>query len=126
MNPQIVSDYQEATKDTAGPYIDAVNTLLPEGSHVGNFLKLAYCTLKLNGEAGEVAEKIGKALRDDLGVFTPERLRQLQKELGDVMWYVSQIHNELGLDLADTLHLNIMKLEDRKRRDVLKGSGSDR
>src|ERR1700722_10421646 len=56
---------------------------------------IVYCALKLNGEAGEIAEKVGKALRDDHSTITPERREALLLELGDVMWYVANLANEL-------------------------------
>ena len=62
---------------------------------------LVYPTLGLAGEAGEVAEKVKKMLRDDGGVMTGERLEALAGELGDVLWYVAQVATEAGLDLDE-------------------------
>jgi len=87
---------------------------------------LLYPTLGLCGEAGEVAEKIKKMIRDDDGVLTDERRAALAKELGDVLWYLAQIATEAGLELDAIAAANIEKLVSRRRRNVLQGSGDDR
>lgn len=85
-----------------------------------------YPTLGLAGEAGEVAEKIKKVLRDNEGIMSEEKKEELKKELGDVLWYVSQITSELRLSLDEIAELNIQKLYSRMKRDKLKGSGDNR
>ena len=87
---------------------------------------LLYPTLGLCGEAGEVAEKIKKMVRDDDGVLTDERRAALAKELGDVLWYLAQIATEADLELAAIAAANIEKLSSRQRRNMLQGSGDDR
>lgn len=87
---------------------------------------LLYPTLGLCGEAGEVAEKIKKMIRDDGGLLTDERRASLAKELGDVLWYLAQIATEAGLELDTIAEANIEKLSSRRRRGVLQGSGDDR
>lgn len=74
-----------------------------------------YPALKLNGEAGEVAELIGKAIRDDGGVISPERKLKLIYELGDVLWYISAMCREIGVPLAVVADTNIKKLKHRKQ-----------
>lgn len=110
----------------------------------GTPLGLAYCALKLNGEAGEFAEHVGKAMRDDrlmiadwveetksslmidVEPLTPERRAALIKEIGDELWYLSAICNELGVTLSEAALQNLEKLCDRGERDALQGSGDDR
>ena len=87
---------------------------------------LLYPTLGLCGEAGEVAEKIKKMVRDDAGRLTDERRDALAKELGDVLWYLAQIATEADLDLDAVAEANLEKLSSRQRRNVLQGSGDDR
>jgi NTP pyrophosphatase (non-canonical NTP hydrolase) len=87
---------------------------------------LTYPALGLAGEAGEVAEHAKKAIRDDGGVVTEERRRAMAKELGDVLWYVSQLASEVGLELEEIARANLEKLLSRQRRGVLSGSGDDR
>lgn len=87
---------------------------------------LIYTTLKLNGEAGEVAEGVGKAIRDDGAKITPEREIALVRELGDVLWYVAATANELGYDLSEIAQINLDKLKARREAGTLSGSGSDR
>ncbi|MBE0408562.1 MAG: nucleoside triphosphate pyrophosphohydrolase family protein [Anaerolineales bacterium] len=87
---------------------------------------LAYPALGLNGEAGEVAEKVKKILRDKGGVLDDETRLALKKELGDVLWYVAAMCSEAGLRMGEVAELNISKLRDRQGRDVLHGSGDDR
>jgi NTP pyrophosphatase (non-canonical NTP hydrolase) len=87
---------------------------------------LAYPTLGLAGEAGEVAEHAKKAIRDDGGSVSDERKVAMSKELGDVLWYVAQIATELGLDLNEIADQNLAKLLSRQQRGVLSGSGDER
>lgn len=82
---------------------------------------LAYTALGLTGEAGEYSEKIKKFLRD--GVLDKELAA---KELGDVLWYLTRAANELGFSLEQIASMNYKKLEDRKNRNVLSGSGDTR
>jgi NTP pyrophosphatase (non-canonical NTP hydrolase) len=85
-----------------------------------------YPTLGLCGEAGEVADKVKKVLRDQGGVFD-ERIREdLRLELGDVLWYVAQIATELDLRLEDIAAANLAKLSSRAARNVIGGSGDRR
>lgn len=92
----------------------------------GDVSNLIYPALKLNGEAGEVAEKIGKLLRDKGGELDQESVRLLVLELGDVLWYVAALATELGVTLEDIASANISKLMSRKERRMLEGSGDDR
>ena len=85
-----------------------------------------YPTLGLCGETGEVAEKVKKIFRDEKGIISPERVLQLKKELGDVLWYISNLASELGLSLKDIASGNIQKLQKRKDEGKIKGSGDNR
>jgi NTP pyrophosphatase (non-canonical NTP hydrolase) len=82
-----------------------------------------YPTLGLCGEAGEVADKVKKVIRDRGGAFTPEVIRSLELELGDVLWYVAQLATELGLDLDQVAQANLDKLASRAARNVISGDG---
>lgn len=92
----------------------------------GEYMGANYCTMKMNGEAGEIAEKIGKIWRDNGGVITDEHRAALLKELGDVLWYVANLASELGYSLDLVAETNIAKLTSRKERGVIQGSGDDR
>lgn len=91
---------------------------------------LVYTALKLAGEAGEVSDNVGKAIRDDkyweTGHLNIDRYRALAAELGDVLWYVANMASELDLTLEDIARGNLQKLESRRERGVLRGSGDDR
>jgi NTP pyrophosphatase (non-canonical NTP hydrolase) len=82
-----------------------------------------YCALKLCGEAGEVAEAWGKGIRDREPTLAREKMRF---EIGDVLWYVAQLANELGMTLEDVAQANLDKLDDRRARGRLTGSGDKR
>jgi NTP pyrophosphatase (non-canonical NTP hydrolase) len=82
-----------------------------------------YPTLGLCGESGEVADKVKKVIRDQGGDFSAEVVEGLKLELGDVLWYVSQLASELGLDLDQVAQANLDKLASRAARNVLSGSG---
>ncbi len=85
-----------------------------------------YAALKIAGEAAEIAEHYGKIIRDDGGKLTPERRKALRKEIGDVLWYVAQISDGLGMNLDDLARENLVKLESRQARGTLYGDGDDR
>lgn len=85
-----------------------------------------YPTLGLCGEAGEVADKVKKVLRDRGGEFSAEVIAALQLELGDVLWYVAQLATELGLELDQVAQANLDKLASRSARNVISGSGDSR
>lgn len=87
---------------------------------------IVYPTLGLVGEAGEVAEKIKKILRDKGGVVDEATKIELQKELGDVLWYLAQLSSELGLQLDEVAIKNIEKLQSRQQRHQLHGDGDNR
>ena len=105
-------EYQEKSRVTA-KYPDAGK----------NFV---YPTLGLSGEAGEVAEKIKKVLRDSGGIVDDAVREDIKKELGDVFWYVTQLAAELNISLNDVAESNIKKLYDRMERGVLGGNGDNR
>ncbi|KON34684.1 hypothetical protein AC477_00115 [miscellaneous Crenarchaeota group-1 archaeon SG8-32-1] len=86
---------------------------------------LVYPILGLNGEAGEVAEKLKKLIRDE-HYADADFVKSIDKELGDVLWYIAAICSELGISMNGVAHRNIRKLEDRKVRNVLSGSGDNR
>ena len=85
-----------------------------------------YPTLGLVGEAGEVAEKVKKVIRDKKGVFDDESKKGLKKELGDVLWYVSNICTEFNFSLDDIALKNLEKLKLRAAKGKISGSGDDR
>ncbi len=88
--------------------------------------KFAYLPLGLVGEAGEVAEKFKKIIRDKNGQINKKDKIEIKKELGDVLWYVSQISRELDISMEDVAKGNIDKLFSRKKRGKIKGNGDNR
>jgi NTP pyrophosphatase (non-canonical NTP hydrolase) len=110
-----LSEYQDRARATARYPEDAT---------------LLYPVLKLAGEAGEVAEKLGKAMRD--GGWAPgEPLdaatrAALVHELGDVLWYVASVAVDLDSSLQEVAEANVAKLADRAARGTIHGSGDAR
>jgi NTP pyrophosphatase (non-canonical NTP hydrolase) len=111
-----LSEYQKAAHRTS------LETTYGEA----DVARLIYPTLKLAGEAGEFAEKVGKLLRDKDGSISDDDRSALSGELGDVMWYVAEIATVLGLDLGEVGRRNIDKLASRAERGVIRGSGDNR
>ncbi|MDE6367155.1 MAG: nucleoside triphosphate pyrophosphohydrolase family protein [Muribaculaceae bacterium] len=89
-------------------------------------MSIVYPTLGLTGEAGEVADKVKKTIRDNGGRFSDERRRQIALELGDVMWYAATLARDLGYSLDDIAAMNIDKIASRVERGVLHGAGDNR
>ena len=86
----------------------------------------AYPTLGLVGEAGEVADKLKKVIRDNDGILTDPVRDAVAKELGDVLWYLAVVAYEMDYDLNEIARMNLDKLKSRKERGVLSGSGDNR
>ena len=85
-----------------------------------------YPTLGLVGEAGEVAEKVKKVIRDKNGIFDEESKKGIKKELGDVLWYISNLCNEFNFELEEVALQNLEKLKLRAAKGKISGSGDDR
>lgn len=92
--------------------------------NVGN--NYIYPTLGLAGEAGEVAEKVKKIIRDQNGIIDQYNRETIAKELGDVLWYIAQLATEFNLSLEQIAEDNIEKLKSRQLRNKLHGFGDNR
>lgn len=105
--------YQELTEETAIYPDELPDFVTPE---------LVYVVLGMDGEAGEVVEKLKKAIRED----DPSYLDDMEDELGDVLWYWARICEERGTTGSEVAESNINKLLDRMERDALTGEGDNR
>lgn len=106
------NDYQDRALETA---------IYPDRG--ANFV---YPALGLVGEAGEVADKLKKVIRDNGGILTDPVRDAVAAELGDTMWYVAVLASELDYSLGEIMAKNLAKLNSRKERGVLSGSGDTR
>jgi|SRR6185312_16347269 len=106
------NDYQEWAKTTA------------RYPNIGR--NATYPLLGLGGETGEVMEKFKKLIRDHNNILTDDYKKAIAAELSDVTWYLAMLAFELGYTLEEIIQINIEKLESRKARGVLKGSGDNR
>ena len=106
-----LNEYQEAARQTA---------VFPEAHRV------TYPALGLASEAGEVAGKVKKVLRDRGGDFGAEQIAALRDELGDVLWYVAVLAADLDLSLDDLAANNVEKLRSRMKRGTIQGDGDHR
>ena len=106
-----LNEYQEEAEVTA---------VYPEERNI------IYPTLGLTGEAGEVADKVKKVMRDKEWAFDDQTKIDIALELGDVLWYVSILARDLGMSLENIAEMNIGKLRSRQARGMLGGSGDHR
>jgi NTP pyrophosphatase (non-canonical NTP hydrolase) len=90
------------------------------------FKDLLHWVLGINGESGEIAEKVKKIIRDKNGEVSEQDKQDLAKEIGDVLWYLAVFADQLGVSLDDIAQQNLDKLQSRKKRGVLGGSGDNR
>jgi NTP pyrophosphatase (non-canonical NTP hydrolase) len=95
-------------------------------SNDDSFKDTLHWVLGICGEAGEVAEKVKKIIRDQEGKINQADKRELSKELGDVLWYLAVLAHEIGFSFDEVAANNLKKLKDRKLRGVLGGSGDNR
>lgn len=94
-------------------------TKVTDGAIISKILGLA-------GEAGEVAEKFKKIVRDKDAELSEQDVLEIQKELGDVLWYINALCHYIGITLDDTAQKNLEKVLGRKDRGQTKGSGDNR
>jgi NTP pyrophosphatase (non-canonical NTP hydrolase) len=87
---------------------------------------IVYPTMGLVNEAGELAGKIKKIFRDKNGVIGEDDRQALKGELGDVLWYLTQICTELDLTLEEVAEANLVKLFSRLDRGKIGGDGDYR
>jgi len=131
------NDYQVRATETALPADNACNQIAGqfdsydgenhrEVSDLERVLRLNYSVLGLTNEAGEVAGKVKKMIRDKGGEIDDEFRAQMVAELGDVLWYLSDTCSSLGILLSDVAAQNIAKLKDRQERGKLQGDGDNR
>ncbi len=106
-----LNEYQAHALETA---------IYPEDS------RIIYPTLGLTGEAGEVADKVKKVIRDANREFTPEKKREIMKEIGDVLWYCAALSHDLGYTLEEVAQTNVDKLSSRMERNLIHGNGDNR
>ena len=85
-----------------------------------------YPALGLASEAGEVAGKVKKLYRDNDGVMNEEVRHAIASEIGDCLWYLANLANDLEIPLSVIAQGNLDKLKDRQERNVLQGSGDNR
>ncbi len=115
-----IYNYQAATKETFMRNAMIAN-LEQENAPI------IYAALELNGEAGEVADIVKKKyIRDGNGNLNAETVADLEKEIGDCMFAIACLANELGLDMLQIARINMAKLRSRKLRGVIQGSGDNR
>lgn len=96
--------------------------------------KTIYPAIGLNGEAGEVAEKVKRIIRDTdykkdgsgALVVTEIKALNIAAEIGDVLWYCATLAHDIGFTLDDVARINVNKLRDRARRGLISGEGDYR
>lgn len=86
--------------------------------------KITYPAVGLAGEAGELANKVKKLLRGDTN--RDELMDGIKAEMGDILWYLSALADDIGVNLSDVAGDNIAKLASRYERDALRGAGDFR
>ena len=95
-------------------------------THPDELMNKTVWVMGVAGEAGEVVEKWKKIVAYKDGKISEDDLRELAKELGDVVWYVAILADSLGLSFGEIMQNNLDKLASRQNRGVLKGKGDNR
>ena len=87
---------------------------------------IIYPTLGLTGEAGEVANKVKKIIRDGSNSKDEKLVSEIKSEIGDCLWYIAVLASDFDIKLSDIASANLEKLEKRKEKGTIHGSGDDR
>lgn len=110
--------YQEISHETAEGLADGKDV----SGKAEQRMKVLFLATAINGEAGELAEKAKKCVREDDDSYLDDALL----EIGDVLWYMAQFATLLDEDLNEIAEANLEKLLDRQRRDEIFGEGDHR
>lgn len=113
MKTEHFEDYQKESRKTWGKGVKGVDPLI-------------YDTLGMLNEGGEFAGKVKKIFRDKEGMISDIDKEALKSELGDVLWYFTQICTELDITLEEVAEANLIKIFSRKERNKLHGDGDNR
>lgn len=128
-----LNEYQAETRSTAiykqsiREYVEGLK--IPDATKEEQLIRLlesVYTVLGLAGEAGELAGKMKKIIRDDKGFISKEKLEDMKDENGDCLWYISENASNFAQNLEVTAVNNINKLVRRKQAGTLSGSGDKR
>ena len=87
---------------------------------------IIYPTLGLTGEAGEVANKVKKIIRDGSNKNDEKLVSEIKAEIGDCLWYIAVLADDFNIKLSDIASTNIEKLANRKKNNTIHGSGDTR
>ena len=87
---------------------------------------IIYPTLGLTGEAGEVANKVKKIIRDGSNFKDEKLVSEIKAEIGDCLWYIAVLASDFDIKLSDIANTNLIKLENRKENNTIRGSGDKR
>ena len=87
---------------------------------------IIYPTLGLTGEAGEVANKVKKIIRDGSNKDDDSLVSEIKSEIGDCLWYIAVLADDIGCKLSDIANTNLIKLANRKEKGTIGGSGDKR
>lgn len=104
----------------------ALTTAYTNPMHKDTLMDQTIWAMGIVGEAGEVIEKWKKMVAYNDGKITDEFLQDFKKELGDIVWYIAVLANSLGVSFEEVMEINVNKLKDRKKRNVIKGKGDNR
>jgi len=118
-------DYQRDSTETAGGYANPFPNDIPEEQ------KAMFLALAINGEAGELAEKVKKGVRegqtvDSQNFEADNYFREAEDEIGDILWYMTQLATLLDVWMDTLAERNLDKLQDRDERDKIFGDGDNR
>ncbi len=130
--PSVVMSNQSANSRPADASTEAVDFAWYQSESARTWAEIdtdhpiVYPTLGLTNEAGELAGKVKKIFRDKQGRISDADREALKRELGDVLWYLTQICTQLDLSLADVAAANVEKVLSRQRRGKIGGDGEYR
>ena len=123
----IIDEAEEYMKEKGSAFtFDEYHAEAKETAIYPHNMKILYPALGLTGEAGEVANKVKKIVRDGVDKMPPDWREQIAGELGDVLWYCAAIASDLNMSLGQIAMSNRNKLNSRKERGKIGGFGDTR
>lgn len=128
-----LNEYQKKAMTTCMPssenfsymFLNLVGEVGEFASKVAKGIRKGHCSIGLEPNIADAYDTTNETTANELWQFfgMEERLEELKKEAGDVLWQLSGLCSVMGWSLDDIAQMNLDKLAARKKAGTIDGNG---